>query len=76
MLNSLEADFETALNNLRASVADDASRIASEQMTAFCAVSDDRKQTTCACVFWRVRRDPGTVAELTRCSQSPVSRAG
>jgi hypothetical protein len=32
------------------------SQVSSEQGTAGCNVSDDRKQTTCAFVCWRVRR--------------------
>jgi hypothetical protein len=32
--------------------------ITSEQVTAFCAVSDDKKETTYAYVSWRVNSHP------------------
>jgi hypothetical protein len=39
--------------------------IASEQGTAFCAVCDDKKQTTYAYVSWRVRCHSGTIARAS-----------
>ena len=38
--------------------------ITSEQITAFCAVSGDRKQTTYALVSWRVARHSGQTSIL------------
>src|SRR5712692_3919484 len=38
------------------------------------AVSVARKQTTYVYVFWRVHREPGTIAKATRLTTSPVCR--